>query len=278
LLRTGICKREQLVFFDATNSVTFTLVVDDFEVKYMRDNNQEKPTKYLGLTNDVDKKAREVRMSAPGEIVKALKQFAPFSTAVARYPAVYVSPHFGSATQKPATPDISPLLTVDEHPRLQCLASALLFNSSYRFDGFLPSVTAIESALVHATQLTQRAADRLLAYFRHYPDNILTLKACNMCLHLQSDSSFDTPSHGRSVAGGIAYLGNEDPTHINGPILVHSSVIQNVMASIEQAEYAAAFYTAQMASGLRKTLSNLGYLQPPTYILVDNKVACFWDC
>ena len=212
-------------------------------------------------------------MSAPGVIVKALKQFAPFSTAVARSPAVYVSPHFGSAAQKPATPDISPLLTVDEHPRLQCLASALLFNSSYRFDGFLPSVTAIESALVHATQLTQRAADRLLAYFRHYPDNILTLKASNMCLHLQSDSSFDTPSHGRSVAGGIAYLGNKDPTHINGPILVHSSVIQNVMASIEQAEYAAANYTAPMASGLRKTLSNLGYLQPPTYILVDNEVA-----
>jgi hypothetical protein len=75
------------------------------------------------------------------------------------------------------------------------------------------------------------------------------------------------------VAGGIAYLGNEDPTEINGPILVHSSVIQSVMASIGEAEYAAAFYTAQMASGSRKTLSDLGYPQPPTYILVDNEVA-----
>eukprot|EP01036_Dinobryon_divergens_P061808 gene61808-biopygen28643 len=28
-----------------------------------------------------------------------------------------------------------------------------------------------------------------------------------------------------------------------------------------------------MAAGLRKTLSDLGYPQPPTYILVDNKVA-----
>ena len=42
------------------------------------------------------------------------------------------------------------------------------------------------------------------------------------------------------------------------------------MASIGEAEYAAAFHTAQM---VRKTLSDLGYPQPPTYILVDNKVA-----
>ena len=86
----------------------------------------------------------------------------------------------------------------------------------------LPAVTAIESALAHATQLTQQAADRLLAYFRNYPDNILVLKACNMRLHTQSDASYCTRFRGRSVAGGIAYLGNEDPTEINGPILVYT--------------------------------------------------------
>ena len=94
-----------------------------------------------------------------------------------------------------------------------------------------------------------------------------------MRLHTQSDASYCTRSHGRSVAGGIAYLGNSDPTEINGPIMVYSSVIQNVMASIGEAEYAAAFHTAQLAAGLRRTLSDLGYPQPPTYILVDNKVA-----
>ena len=47
-----------------------------------------------------------------------------------------------------------------------------------------------------------------------------------------------------------------------------------VMATIGEAEYAVAFHTAQMATGLRKTLSDLGYPQPPTCILVDNnKVA-----
>ena len=163
--------------------------------------------------------------------------------------------------------DLSPLLTFDE------LGGILLYYCLAIDSTGLPAVTAIESALAQATQLTQQAADRLHAYFRNYPDNILVLKACNMRLHTQSDASYCTRSHGRSVAGGIAYLGNSDPTEINGPIMVYSSVIQNVMASIGEAEYAAAFHTAQMAAGLRKTLSDLGYPQPPTYILVDNKVA-----
>jgi hypothetical protein len=277
------------LFRHSSNGVAFALVVDDFGVKFQNLAGAEDlirclqlyytltikmdATKYLGLTIAVDHIAREVRLSAPGIIPKALKQFAPNSTSVARSPAVYQPPRFGSAAQVPDSPDTSPPLTPDEHHRLQQLGGILLYYCLAIDSTGLPAVTAIESALATATQLTQTAADRLLAYFRNYPDNILVLKACDMRLHTQSDASYCTRSHGRSVAGGIAYLGNSDPTEINGPIMVHSSVIQNVMASIGEAEYAAAFHTAQMAAGLRKTLSDLGYPQPPTYILVDNKVA-----
>ena len=277
------------LFRHSTNGVAFALVVDDFGVKFKDLAGAEDlirclqlyytltikmdATKFLGLTVAVDHIAREVRLSAPGVIPKALKQFAPNSTSVARSPAVYQPPRFGSAAQVPDSPDISPPLTPDEHHRLQQLGGILLYYCLAIDSTGLPAVTAIESALSNATQLTQSAANRLLAYFRNYPDNILVLKACDMRLHTQSDASYCTRSNGRSVAGGIAYLGNADPTEINGPIMVHSSVIQNVMASIGEAEYAAAFHTAQMAAGLRKTLADLGYPQPPTYILVDNKVA-----
>ena len=116
--------------------------------------------------------------------------------------ASVVTTGFGSIScPKPATPDTSPLLTVDEHYRLQYLAGVLLYYCLAINSTGLPAVTAIESALAHATQPIQRAADRLLAYFRNYPDNILVLKACNMRLHLQSDSSFGMCSQGRSVAG-----------------------------------------------------------------------------
>ena len=277
------------LFRHSTNGVAFALVVDDFGVKFKDLAGAEDlirclqlyytltikmdATKFLGLTIAVDHTAREVRISAPSVIPKALKQFAPNSTSVARSPAVYQPPRFGSAAQVPDSPDTSPPLTPDEHHRLQQLGGILLYYCLAVDSTGLPAVTAIESALANATQLTQYAANRLLAYFRNYPDNILVLKACEMRLHTQSDASYCTRSHGRSVAGGIAYLGNSDPTEINGPIMAYSSVIQNVMASIGEAEYAAAFHTAQLAAGLRRTLSDLGYPQPPTYILVDNKVA-----
>eukprot|EP01035_Chromulina_nebulosa_P069336 gene69336-biopygen23604 len=277
------------LFRHITNGVAFTLVVDDFGVKFQDPAGaddlirclqlyytltiKKNATKYLGLTIDVDKVAREVRMSAPGVIAKALQRFAPHSTSVARSPAVYQPPRFGVAAHTPDSPDTSPLLTAAEHHNLQQLGGVLLYYCLAIDSTGLPAVTAIESALSHATQLTQRAADRLLAYFRNYPNNILVLKACAMRLHTQSDASYGTRSRGRSVAGGLAYLGNADPTAINGPIMAFSSVIQNVMASIGEAEYAAAFHTAQMAAGLRKTLSDLGYPQPATYILVDNAVA-----
>jgi hypothetical protein len=175
--------------------------------------------KTLGLTIAVDKVAREVRLSAPGVIAKALQRFAPHSTSVARSPAVYQPPRFGAAAHTPDTPDTSPSLNAEEHHNLQQLGGVLLYYCLAIDSTGLPAVTAIESALSNATQLTQRAADRLLAYFRNYPDNILVLKACDMRLHTQSDASYGTRSRGRSVAGGIAYLGNADPTAINGPIM-----------------------------------------------------------
>ncbi len=277
------------LFRHVTNGVAFALVVDDFAVKfkdlvsadrliaclelYYKLTIKKNATKYLGLTIEVDKIVREVRISAPGVIAKALQQFAPDSTAVARSPAVYQPPRFGKEAQTPAPSDTSPLLTAAEHHRLQQIGGMLLYYCLAVDSTGLPAVTAIESALSHATQLTQQAAERMLSYFRNYPDNILVLKACNMRLYTQLDASYGTRSRGRSLSGGIAYLENNDPTEINSPILVFSSIIRNVMASIGEAEYAAAFHTGQMASGLRKTLLDLGYPHPPTYILVDNEVA-----
>ena len=278
------------LFRHHNNGVAFTLVVDDFGVKFTNPKAADhlitslrkhyvlkvnmSPTKYLGLTITFDRRAREVSLSLPGCIPKALAQFVPFSSEKAHSPAVYCPPRFGSAQQQaPTAPDTSQLLSATERHTLQQIVGVLLYYCLAVDLTGLPAVTAIASTLSSASQLTQKAADRLLAYFRQYPDNVLVLKACSMRLHMQSDASYLTRSNGRSVAGGIAYLGNDDPTEINGAIVAFSSVIPNVMASVGEAEYAAAFMTGQLGAGLRRTLHDLGYPQPPTYILVDNKVA-----
>ena len=278
------------LFRHCTNGVAFTLVVDDFGVKFAHQAAADhlicclrkyytlkvnmNPTHYLGLQIDFDHTAREVTLSLPDCIPKALAQFTPHSTDTAKSPAIYYAPRYGSDNQRPLDLDDSPLLTEEERHTLQQITGVLLYYCLAVDLTGLPAVTAIASALSSASHLTRKATHRLLAYFRHYPNNALVLKACKMRLHMQSDASYLTRSNGRSVAGGIAYLGNDDPTEINGAIVAFSSVITNVMASIGEAEYAAAFMTGQLGAGIRKTLHNLGYPQPPTYILVDNKVAC----
>ena len=116
-----------------------------------------------------------MRLSAPGVIAKALQRFAPHSTSVARSPPIYQPPRFGAAAHTPDSPDTSPPLTAEEHHNLQQLGGVLLYYCLPIDSTGLPAVTAIESALSHATQLTQGAADRLLVHFRNNPDNLLVV-------------------------------------------------------------------------------------------------------
>ena len=94
----------------------------------------------------------------------------------------------------------------------------------------LPAVTAIECALAHATQLTQQAAYRILAYFCNYPENILVLEACDMRLHTQSDASYCIRSHGRSVAGGIT--GNASRNNVPNKSLLSGTFLCAVLGTL----------------------------------------------
>ena len=96
-----------------------------------------------------------------------------------------------------------------------------------------------------------------------------------MRLHQQADGSYLSRPNSRSVAGGISYLGNNDPTEINGAIYIMSTIIPTIMSSVGETEYVACFLTGQHGAGfwLRQVLEDLGYPQPATYILTDNECA-----
>ena len=118
------------------------------------------------------------------------------------------------------------------------------------------------------------AAHRLLAYCARYPNNFIRYHACDMILYIQSDASYLSRPGARSVAGGIFYMGNcNQPTTINGAIQAVSSIIPAVVASVAEAEYAALFLNGQEGASLRQILEALGYPQPATVILCDNKCA-----
>eukprot|EP00957_Ditylum_brightwellii_P022127 1669528-Ditylum_brightwellii.AAC.1 len=60
---------------------------------------------------------------------------------------------------------------------------------------------------------------------------------------------------------------------MNGPLVVLSQIMHNVMALAAEAELGALFENAKEVVALRTTLRELGHHQPATPIQVDNSVA-----
>eukprot|EP00957_Ditylum_brightwellii_P092194 7018860-Ditylum_brightwellii.AAC.1 len=80
-----------------------------------------------------------------------------------------------------------------------------------------------------------------------------------MILRVHSNASYLSEPKAHSRAGGYFYLGNIQPHHINGPLLVLLQIMRNVMASAAEAELGAMFKNAKEAVALRTTLRELGH-------------------
>lgn len=277
------------LFRHQPNGTDFSLVVDDFGVKYTDEAGANHliatlqalyaitidwtGSKYLGFSIQFDHANHTVTLSMPGYISKALQRFAPSGQTGANSPAIYVPPHYGVGQQTPSTDTSTPLSSTDI-TTLQEIVGSLLYYARGVDVTILPAVTHLASLQSQPTQNVLLAAHRLLAYCSRYPNNALRYHACDMILHVQSDASYLSRPQARSVAGALFYLGNTDqPTHINGSVHALSSIIPSVVASVAEAEYAALFLAGQEAAWLRNILSSLGYPQPSTIILCDNNCA-----
>eukprot|EP00957_Ditylum_brightwellii_P040472 3063140-Ditylum_brightwellii.AAC.1 len=94
-----------------------------------------------------------------------------------------------------------------------------------------------------------------------------------MILQVHSDASYLSEPKAPSRAGGYFYHGNMQPHLMNGPLLVLSQILRNVMASAAEAELVALFKNEKEAVALHMTLQELGHQQPATPIQVDNSIA-----
>jgi hypothetical protein len=281
------CPRTPCLFRHTDNGITFSLVVDDFGVKYTSAASVNHlidclqllyplhvdwtGTKYLGMhltwTRD------SVCLSLPGYVDKALQRFGkPIKGAAS--PAIYLPPKYGKGTQFVAV-DTSPLLTSAQITRVQEVVGVFLYYARCVDSRILPAVNDIASCQsnLHASVLAK--VDRLLAYVSTHTNAQLELRACDMILHGQSDGSYLSRARSsRSVAGGVFYLGDRDrPTDTNGPVLALSSIIDVVVGSAAEAELGSLYINGQHGARLRTILDDLGYPQPPTVLLCDNMCA-----
>ena len=285
-------KHTPCLFKHDTNSVTFTLVVDDFGIKYTNDadadhlmtvlrklyvmtEDRDTTQKYVGITITHDRKARTITLSMPGYVQKALVRFSKQNITGANSPLIYIPPVIGPGPQM--TPEDNPadLEPVDAKTKtyVQEVTGVFLFYSRAVDPTMLTAVNKISMQQSQPTAATLKAIDRLFSYASRHPDAHIVIRPSNMQLQAQSDASYHSETKARSRAGGILYFGLCHDGSINGAVDYISSVIPTVCSSVAEAEYAALFLIGREATNARHILEDLGYPQNPTDIKCDNTCA-----
>jgi hypothetical protein len=275
----------------AWRPISFTLVVDDFGVKYVGKEHAEhlisvlkqdyeidtdwEGTRYLGLTLDWDYIERQVHLSMPGYIAKALTRFAhPTPNKPQHQPHPHTERIYGATIQYAKKTDDSPLLPAEGKTYIQQVLGVLLYYGRAVDSTILVALSSIASMQAAPTALTKDLIKMLLDYVATHPDAILTYKRSNMVLAVHSDASYLSEPGARSRAGGHFFMSsNVDNPPNNGAVLNMSQIIKSVMSSAAEAELGALYINACEAVAMRQLLNEMGHKQPRTPIQTDNSTA-----
>jgi hypothetical protein len=233
------------IWLHKTWPISFTLVVDDFSVKYVGKQHAEHlrnallrtyelttdwtTTVYSGTTLTSDYKNSTCDISMPCYVSKVWSKFqhdAP--THPQHTPSRYVTPIYGTKTQY-ATKDDTPPLTAK-----QCLKTgSVLYYTRAVDQNVLMPLNDIATEQTKGIEKTQATTDQLLDYLATHPNAAIRYHASDMISHIHSDASYLSVSNAQSRLGGLFFLGNKSPEQeaLNGSILNVASVIINVVAS-----------------------------------------------
>eukprot|EP00804_Cyclotella_cryptica_P028989 CCRYP_012408-RA/>CCRYP_012408-RA protein AED:0.21 eAED:0.21 QI:0/0/0/1/1/1/2/0/880 len=270
--------------------IQFTLVVDDFGIKYV---GQEHPqhlltvlqehytvttdwngSRYIGITLDWDYAKRRIYLSMPGYVKKALRQFQhpkPKTPQHAPFPTMPIK--YGTHTQYATTPSTAPLLDQEGKKFIQQVCSKFLFLGRAVDPTLLCPISAIASQSSKPTVNTLKHPKQLLDYIATQDDAVLTYNASDMVLAIHSDASYLSKPGARSLAGGHFFLSsNAEIPPNNRAVLNIAHIIKHVMASATEAKLAALYIMAREAVFIRIILEELGHTQPAT-LQTDNSTA-----
>jgi hypothetical protein len=274
-----------------TRPIAFSLVVDDFTVKYIgkqhADHLRNALLKIYELTTDWESKVyggmtlkrnyknRTCDISMPGYVSNVLSKFQHDAPKHQQHtPSRYVTPVYGAKTQY-ATKDETPPLAAKQCFNIQKVTGSVLYYARAVDPTVLMPLNDIATEQTKATEKTQAATNQLLDYLATHPDDTIRYHASDMILHIHSDASYLSVSNAHSLLGGLFFCGDKSlqETNMNGSILNAASVIKNIVASAAESEVGACFQNAQSGAPLRVTLAELGHIQPPTHLRTDSSTA-----
>jgi len=274
-----------------TRPISFSLVVDDFGVKYVGKEHADhliavlkehyeitedwEGTKYCGITFDWDYENREVHMSMPGYVRKALVRFQhPVPEKPEHQPYESAKPAYGAKVQYAKEVLDSPKLNKEDKKYVQQVIGVFLFYGRAVDGTMLCPLSAIAMDQANPTQETLKKVKKFLNYAATHPDAIITYRKSDMILAGDSDASYLSKRGARSRAGGHFFMSSDTPIPPNnGAVLTIAQLIQAVMSSAAEAEIGALFINAREAVPARKTLQEMGHSQGRTPIQTDNTTA-----
>jgi hypothetical protein len=279
-----------------TRPIAFSLVVDDFGVKYVGKQHATHlleslrhlytvtedwaGTLFNGLTITWDYSAGHVDISMPHYLPAVFHRFQhPVSAQYQGAPHAWTVPTYGAKVQYVTPPDDSAVLDSAAITDIQQKVGSLLYYA-VAVDPFMRvALGTIASEQSKATKHTLTACQWVMDYAISNPLSIIRYHASDMCLYLHSDASYLSETRARSRAAGHCFLSSTpvDPTAppngippLNEPIHTLCTIIDVVVGSAVKAEIGAGYLNAQEAVPIRNTLLELGHPQPPTPIQVDN--------
>ena len=282
------------LFRHASRPTFFSLVVDDFGIKYRSLEDAKhlldtlklkykitedwEGSRYLGLHIKHDLTSGKIHLSLPNYVEQALTRLGVKKLAKdTDNPDVYSPINYGQREQEAISMDTSALLDAARTKRIQVICGIFLFYARAIDPTMLRPILRIASRQAKPTEQLERDVDHFLQYCATHPDATQTILPSEMILVVHSDASHLSESLSRSRAGGFHFLTNKadiEKPPVNAPIDVISTIIDAVVRGADEAEYAAFYLNGHLAESSRITLEDLGYKQAPTPIIGDNSAAC----
>jgi hypothetical protein len=191
---------------DANSDLMFTLVVDDFGVRYTNSVDVEKllhilgtkyrfttdwtGRRYIGLTLTWDYTLRTLDLTMPGYIERALSRFKhPKPGCPQHAPHAWNAPIYG-AKQQFVSHDETPSLDLKDKQRVQEVLGTLLYYARAVDSTMLVAIGTLATQQATPTEATMHAITHLLNYCATHPEATLRYTASDMILHVESDASY----------------------------------------------------------------------------------------
>jgi hypothetical protein len=286
------CRHTPGLWRHTSRPISFTLVVDDFAIKYVglehvnhllallrRDYEAVsvdwEAALYCGITCLWDYKNRICELSMPGYIIAVLKKFLHQWRRAQNSPHRHNPVQYGVKVQLTDDPDMTALLSLEGILRIQKIVGTLLYYARAVDSTMLVTLSSLASRQSKATERTNQDIDQLLDYCATHPIAILRFHGSDMLLKIHSDAGYLNESKARSRAGGHFSLGNnpENTPLDNGPILTPTGILKHVASAASEAEYGGLFVNGKEGTIIRRTLHDMGHPQPATIITTDNSTA-----